>query len=79
MNLSEIIKNLVPFIHEKEWFEFKGNWYEPEQLGEYISALSNAAKYVGEEYGYFVWGINDKTHEFVDTKFNYEQNYQNES
>lgn len=65
MKAKEIINELLQFSKEKEWFEFKENWFQPVTLGEYVSALSNAAALVGKEYGYFVWGINDETHEIV--------------
>ena len=45
-----------------KWFEFKENWFEPHALGEYISGMSNAAAMVGEEYAYFVWGVENNTH-----------------
>ena len=37
---------------ETEWFEFKRNRYEPQQLGEYLSALANAACLAGQPCGY---------------------------
>lgn len=43
---------------------------EAKSLGEYISALSNSAAYEGKEMAYFIWGINDDTHEVVGTHFN---------
>lgn len=41
--LRSIVKSLISRKHEEEWFEYKENWFEPHALGEYISALSNAA------------------------------------
>ena len=67
----EIIKNLISHQTEEEWFEFKENWYEAHGIGEYISALSNAAAICRQEYGYLVWGVNNETHEVLGTKFNY--------
>lgn len=71
------IKELLEFPEERMWFEFKENWYDPNQLGEYISALANSATYNNENYGYFIWGINNDTHEIVGTKFDYHIEYQN--
>ncbi len=65
--LLELIEN-----HECEWIEFKENWYDCEELGCYISALSNSACELGEEYGYLIWGVKDGTHEIVGTSFNYD-------
>lgn len=39
----KIIKDIIDYHSEEEWFEFKENWFEAHGIGEYISALSNAA------------------------------------
>lgn len=78
MNKEKIIRELCEYPHEREWFEFKANWFQPETLGEYISALSNAAALSGRKYGYFVWGIDDETHEIVGTDFDQYQDYKKE-
>ena len=65
--LEKIVRSLCDKDNEQEWFEFKENWSEPVQLGEYISALSNVSLYHSEENAYFIWGVNDKTHEIVGT------------
>ena len=54
---------------ETEWLEFKHNYYEPQVLGEYLSALSNSAALAGEEHGYLIFGVDDQTHDVVGTKF----------
>lgn len=78
MDVKNILKDLLQFSKEREWFEYKENWFQPVALGEYVSALSNAAALFGKEYGYFVWGINDDTHEIVGTTFDQYQDYKNE-
>lgn len=70
------VEKLILLPKERQWFEFKENWYEPVQLGEYISALANSAAFEDEPYAYFVWGINDDTHEVVGTAFDFRQDYQ---
>lgn len=77
-NQLELIKELLSYETETEWFEFKRNWFKPSELGEYISALANSAAVEGRNYAYFVWGIDDKTHEVVGTDFNYDQEIKNE-
>lgn len=67
--LEELVESLVAYGAEEEWFEFKENWFEPSSLGEYVSALSNAAAMTGHEKGYFVWGVRDADHEVVGTGF----------
>ena len=54
---------------ETEWLEFKRNRYEPEQLGEYLSALANSACLADRPTGYLIFGIDDETHEVVGTNF----------
>lgn len=34
--LKDIVNELRLCEAEKEWFEFKVNWFEPQELGEYI-------------------------------------------
>lgn len=70
MNIKQIVLELCAYDEEQEWFEFKENWFQPDALGEYVSALSNAAAFHYKSYAYFVWGINDETHEIVGTTFN---------
>lgn len=76
--LETVVKDLIAHSHEEEWFEFKVNWFEPRALGEYISAMSNAAALIGHENAYFVWGIENATHEIVGTTFNFHQELRGE-
>lgn len=78
MDFGKKIIELISYPTEREWFEFKENWYEAKGIGEYISSLSNAAALFGEKYGYLVWGVNDKTHEIVGTNFDYTVDVKNE-
>lgn len=55
---------------EREWFEFKRGYADPEQMGEYISALSNSACLESRPYGYLIYGVDDTTHDVVGTPFN---------
>ena len=76
--LKSIVKKLITHKHEEEWFEFKENWFESHALGEYISAMSNAAAMVGVEYAYFVWGVENRTHIIKGTTFDIHQDVKNE-
>jgi len=66
---EELIRHLLSLPKETEWVEFKHNNKDPEEIGEYISALSNAAALHGQPFGYIVWGVDNKTHEIVGTSF----------
>ncbi len=55
--------------HETPWVEFKVNNFNPTEIGEYISALSNSAALQGKSHAYIVWGVKDDTHEICGTNF----------
>ena len=45
--IQDILKRCVPYDDEQEWFDYKENWFEIDEIGQYISALSNAAAMAG--------------------------------
>ena len=67
--LSNLVHALLQDSGETEWVEFKHNNTSPQEIGQYLSALANAACLSGERFGYLVWGIHDKSHEPVGTTF----------
>ena len=67
--LVKLLKELQELPHESEWVEFKLNYGNPQEIGEYISALSNSACYHKREYAYLVFGIEDSTHSLYGTSF----------
>lgn len=73
-----VIQNILKYNKEEEWFEFKENWFDAQGIGEYISALSNAAAICKKDFAYLIWGINDKTHEITGTTFNFRRDIKNE-
>ena len=78
IEIKQLIKDLCQRKNEEEWFEFKENWYEPHEIGEYISALSNSAAIAGKDEGFLVWGISNKGHKIVGTKVNYNKDVKDE-
>jgi hypothetical protein len=52
-----LVRELSRLPHETEWVEFKVNEAEPQEIGEYISALSNSAAVLGKRVGYLVRGV----------------------
>lgn len=70
--IINIFENLLTFKNEYEWLDFKSNWFSKNEIGEYISAISNGAALCGKEYGYIVWGIEDKTKNIVGTSINFD-------
>ena len=69
-NLDKLIYTLMRLPNETQWVEFKHNNYNPEMIGKDISALANGATLQDKEQAYFVWGINNETHEIVGTDYN---------
>lgn len=72
---EDLLKSL-----EKEWVEFKKNNTDPQEIGEYISALANAAKLHQKPNAYLIWGVDNDSREIVGTTFKpYEQKAQGNS
>lgn len=67
--LQQLLKSLIHQPSESEWLEFKLNYHSDIEIGERISALSNAACIHQQNYAYLVFGIEDKTHNIVGTSF----------
>lgn len=60
-NLGKLLDSLLAMKRECQWVEYKCNNQKPDEIGEYISALSNSATLHGQKKGYIVWGIEDQT------------------
>lgn len=71
--LHSLIERLRREPAETEWLEFKANRYEPQELGEYLSALANSASLHGKPKGYLVFGIENRTHKPIGTSFDPER------
>ncbi|MFF0452092.1 ATP-binding protein [Nocardia africana] len=69
----QLVENLRAQKVEREWLEFKTNLSDPKEIGEYVSALANAAALCGEPRAYLVWGIDDVTHDVIGTTFHWEK------
>ncbi len=68
-----LINELRKLPTEIEWVEFKENNDAPNVIGEYLSALSNAAALHEQETAYLLYGINNENHEIVGTSFHYRE------
>lgn len=69
MDIERIVLDLCAMENEQEWFEFKEDWFQPDALGEYVSALSNSAAIHHKKHAFFIWGVKDDTHEIIGTDF----------
>lgn len=64
-----IVQELRRLPTETEWVEFKHNKVDAEEIGQYLSALSNSAALVGKVKAYLIWGIEDGSHDIIGTTF----------
>ena len=67
LNIEKLVETLIAWDHEADWFEFKQNRFDPEEFGEYVSALANSAILAEKRCSYLVFGVADDTHEVVGT------------
>ena len=67
--LKDLVNELVKQPNESEWVEFKLNFHSAEEIGQNISALSNGASIHNQNYGYLVFGVDDKSHLIKGTTF----------
>lgn len=67
--LEILIDEMRALPKENEWTEFKVSNYNPQIIGEYLSALSNSACLENKEYAYLVFGIENETHNLIGTSF----------
>ena len=67
--LASLLRELCALPRETEWVELKLNDAEPQAIGEYISALANAAALVGKAFAYVVWGVRETDHAPVGSAF----------
>lgn len=70
---TDLVDDLCSLSHETEWVEFKVNNFDPEDVGEYLSALSNAACLHDKRFGYIVFGVEDGSHKIVGTTINIQE------
>lgn len=68
-DLIALVDSLRACPTETEWLEFKRNHADPQEIGEYLSALANEASLGNQPRGYLLFGIDDTTHEVVGTRF----------
>ena len=60
--LRSLVLEFAAMPSETGWLEFKENKAEPQDIGEYISALANSAALEGRAHAYMLWGVADEGH-----------------
>jgi ATP-dependent DNA helicase RecG len=68
---DDILSELLSLPFETEWVEFKSasNNFDVDKLGQYFSAISNEANLHRKSCGWIVFGVEDKFHKIVSTRF----------
>jgi len=66
---ADVFRRLLAEPRETEWLEWKENNADPQEIGEYISALANSSALHGSRHGYLIWGVDNQSHELVGTAF----------
>ena len=68
--LNDILEELL-LNEENECVEFKRaeNNFDIDKLGKYFSALGNEANLSNKQYSWIIFGVDDKTHELINTNF----------
>lgn len=67
--VAQTLDRILALDRETEWIEFKVGNEDPQEIGEYISALGNSAALEGRRRAYLIWGIRDADHTIVGTHF----------
>ena len=67
--LLGLVRELCKLPRETGWVEFKENNADPNEIGEYISALANSAVLADKAFAYLVWGVRDGCQDIVGTVF----------
>ena len=70
-SIQKKLECLLSLPVETEWLEFKqaSNTYPFDKIGKYFSALSNEARLKNQAAGWLVFGIEDRTHRIVGSRF----------
>jgi Putative DNA-binding domain len=66
-NPCALLDRLLREPAESEWLEFKHNQSNVEEIGEYISALANAAMLADKDRAFLVFGVEDGSREKAGT------------
>lgn len=67
--VSDVVDRILAAGRELDWVEIKHNNSNPEEIGEYISALANSAALADESRAYMLWGVEDETFRVLGTSF----------
>ena len=67
--LLSLVEKLCALPHEAAIVEFKSSWENPRDIGQYLSALGNAAVLERTGQAWLVWGVDNATRAVKGTRF----------
>lgn len=67
--LLDTLSDLLRLPREQGTVEFKSSLDDPQEIGQYVSALANTAALQGHDRAWVVWGVTDGTHAVTGTSF----------
>ena len=67
-NVEQLVSALLMEQEESPWLEFKSGNFNPEMIGEDISAIANGATLSDRSCGYMLWGVENDTRKIVAAK-----------
>lgn len=67
--LPTVLQGLLSLPREQATVEFKTNWEQSADIGQYISALANTAALQGHDRAWMVWGVDDASRTVKGTTF----------
>lgn len=69
--LRDLLEEFRKLPAETEWVEFKEakNDFHFDDIGKYFSAISNEANLKGQQYGWLIFGIHDKTRKILGSRY----------
>ena len=67
-NVEQLVSALLMEQKESPWLEFKSGNFNPEMIGEDISAIANGVTLSDRSCGYMLWGVENDTRKIVAAK-----------
>ena len=64
-NVEQLVSALLMEQEECPWLEFKSGNFNPEMIGQDISAIANGATLSDHSCGYMLWGVENDTRKIV--------------
>lgn len=68
-SMLAVLQDLLAQPRERSTIEFKSNWDQADDIGEYLSALANAAALERHGRAWMIWGVDDVTRQVTGTSF----------